>query len=239
VTTTWREYFDGLKDQSPLYREQAALYVKSLCAAVGLQQHQRVLDFGCGFGFVAALLTPLVAEVWWWDPSPNMRSVAERNTADFPNARFCDLSAMPLTAPEGSDWRGSPFDVILINSVAQYMAPEELCAWLRKLGSMLAPEGKLVLSDLIPPHHSGLSDLAHLLRFGLRHGSPLRAANGALGGVANYWRTSRALPLTRIGREDLARWATAASLDVTFLPANLTHFRQRWTAVLRPRSRQR
>jgi SAM-dependent methyltransferase len=236
VTTTWREYFDGLKDQSPLYREQAALYVKSLCAAVGLQQQQRVLDFGCGFGFVAALLAPLVAEVCWWDASPNMRSVAERNMAVFPNARLCDLSGMPSTGPAGSNWRGAPFDVILINSVAQYMAPEELWAWLRQWGAMLAPKGKIVISDLISPHHSGLSDLAHLLRFGLRYGSPLRAANEALGGVATYWRTSRAVPLTRIGREELARRAMAASLDITFLPDNLTHFRKRWAAVLHSRS---
>ncbi len=239
MTTIWREYFDGLKDQSPLYRPQAAFYVTSLSAAVGVQQHQRVLDFGCGFGFVAALLAPLVAEVWWWDPSPNMRSVAKRNTADFPNARFCDLSAMPFTGPEGSNWRGCPFDVILINSVTQYMAPEELWAWFRQWGTMLAPNGMLVLSDIIPPRHSGLFDLAHLLRFGLRHGSPLRAANEALGGVANYWRASRALPLTRIGREDLTRRATAAGFDVRFLPDNLTHFRKRWTAVLRRQSRQR
>ena len=152
VTTTWREYFDGLKDQSPLYREQAALYVESLCAAVGVQHHQRVLDFGCGFGFVAALLAPLVAEVWWWDPSPNMRSAAERNTIDFPNARFCDLSAMPFAEP-GSIWQETRFDVILINSVAQYMAPEELWAWLRQWRAMLAPNGQIgaIRSHPAPP----------------------------------------------------------------------------------------
>src|SRR4029453_11771153 len=105
VTTAWREYFDGLKDQSPLYRVQAALYVDSLREAVGLHHDQRVLDFGCGFGFVVALLAPLVTEVGWWDPSPNMRSAAERNTTRFPNARFCDLSAMSLTESRGSTWR--------------------------------------------------------------------------------------------------------------------------------------
>ena len=237
VTTAWREYFDGLKDQSPLYRVQAALYVDSLRAAVGLQHDQRVLDFGCGFGFVAALLAPLVTEVGWWDPSPNMRSAAERNTTRFPNARFCDLSAMSLTESRGSTWREAPFDLILINSVAQYMAPEELWAWLSQWRTMLAPKGQLVLSDLIPPHHSSLSDVASLIRLGRLHGSALRAANDALGGVARYWRTRRALPLTSVSRADLARQAAAADLDVTFLPENLTHFRKRWAAVLGPRDR--
>ena len=119
MTAGWREYFDGLKDQSPLYRVQAGIYVDSLRGAVDVRQHHRVLDFGCGFGFVPALLAPLVAEIGWWEPSLNMRSAAARNTATFANARFCDLSAMYSIATQEVAWPGRGFDLILINSVVQ------------------------------------------------------------------------------------------------------------------------
>ena len=233
MTTGWRDYFDGLKDQSPLYRVQAGVYVDSLRGAVGVRRHHRVLDFGCGFGFVPALLAPLVDEIWWWEPSLNMRSAAARNTATFPNARFCDLSAMDSTATQEITWQGHGFDLILVNSVVQYMATEEVWRWLHQWRAMLASGGQVVLSDLIPPRHNSLSDVACLLRLGRRQGSALVAANQALGGIASYWRTRHARPLTAISKTDLARHAAAAEFDVTFLPANLTHFRQRWAAILR------
>ncbi len=237
-STDWLAYFDRLEHHSPLYREQSALYVEALTASVGVHRDQRVLDFGCGFGFVVAMLAPLVAEVWFWDPSPHMRSMTERNTAHLSNTRFCDLSTPPSTEPERTTWHGPPFDLIIVNSVAQYMAPDELSAWLARWRGMLAPGGKLVLSDLIPSGHSGVSDVADLLRLGARHGSPLRAAAEALGGLRHYWQTSRAVPLVRVGPEDLERAAAGADLATTALPHNLTHFSKRWTAVLLPRSRQ-
>jgi SAM-dependent methyltransferase len=232
----WLAYFDRLDQRSPLYLEQSTLYVQILTAEVGVHRDQRVLDFGCGFGLVAKMLAPLVAEVWFWDPSPHMRVVAERNTADRSNARLCDLSTMSSAQPEGTAWDGPLFDLILVNSVAQYMAAEELWAWLTRWRGMLAPGGKLVLSDLIPPNHRGLSDVADLLRMGAGHGSPLRAAGDALGGLRQYRRASRAVPLVRVGREDLGRAAAGADLAMTVLPRNLTHFSRRWTAVLVPRS---
>ncbi len=228
---SWGDYFDRLGPQSPLYRTQADLYVASLSATVGLDKRHRVLDFGSGFGFVAARLAPLVAELWWWDPSLNMRSVAEQNLASFSNARCCDPSALSDAGPTG-EWQGSRFDLILLNSVAQYMTSGELSAWLPRFSTMLASGGKLVLSDLIPPEHSGLSDVADLFRLGVRHGSGFRAASEALGGVAYYWRMSSAVPLTRVDPEALGRRAAAAGLKAVFLPENLTHFRKRRTAIL-------
>jgi hypothetical protein len=162
--------------------------------------------------------------------------MAERQTAHLSNARFCDLST-PRTGWQGTTWSGSPFDLILVNSVAQYMGPEELWAWLARWRGMLAPDGRLVLSDLIPPSHHGFSDVADLLRLGARRGFPLRAAGEALGGLRHYWRTSRAIPLVRVGLEDLERAAGGAGLETKVLPHNLTHFSKRWTAVLLPRPR--
>lgn len=231
MTRDWPAYFDRL-GPSPLHREQSALYVEALTAAVGVHPEQRVLDFGCGFGFVAATLASRVAEVWFWDPSPHMRALAERNTDRLPNTRLCDLSRLPYAGPGTARWDGPRFDLVLVNSVVQYMAPQELWAWLARWREMLTPSGKVVLSDLISPRHRALFDVIDLFRLGARRGSPIRAARELLGGLRDYRRTSRAFPLVRVEVEDLEREAAEAGLETTVLPRNLTHFRGRWTAVL-------
>jgi len=231
--TRWLQYFDTLRPESPLYRVQAAIYVDSLAVAVGLKGTERVLDFGCGFGFVAALLAPRVGELWWWDGSPNMRAATARHTAHLPHANACDLTALADSPPQDAVWAGPAFDVILVNSVVQYMSPEDIRGWLGRWRAMLSADGRLVLSDLIPARHNGLADIADLLRLGVRHGSPLRAASDALGGVARYMRANRAVPLTRIDVEDLRGWAAGAGFELALLQDNLTHFRTRWGGVLR------
>lgn len=238
MNTDWGDYFDRLKPDSPIYREQSAVYVEALASTVPLHRDLRVLDFGCGFGFVAKMLAPLVKEVWFWDPSPNMRGFAQRNTAGAPNARLFPLAGTLQEQPERIGYIGPVFDLILVNSVAQYMSPEDLWAWLLRWRDMLAVEGKLVLSDLIPPRRSSLPDIVDLLGFAIRHGFALRAAADALGGVLSYSQTSRSVPLLHVGRDDLQRHAADAGLELEVVPRNLTHFRKRWTAVLRRRSRR-
>ena len=227
----WLAYFDRLED-SPLHREQSALYVRSLITEVGLHRDQRVLDFGCGFGSVVALLAPLVSEVWWWDRSPTMRAATRRMTSEFHNARLYDLSASPLLGDKTDRPEGT-FDLILVNSVVQYMTPAELWRWIERWRDLVAPNGQIVLSDLIPQQHGRLSDMIDLFRFAARHGSPFRAARQAIGDVGGYRRASRAAPLVRVGTRDLTQHATDAGLETKVLPRNLTHFTKRWTAVLR------
>lgn len=227
----WFAYFDRLRE-SPLHRAQSTLYVRSLIAEVGVHRDQRVLDFGCGFGSVVALLAPLVAEVWWWDPSPNMRSATRRTTSEIHNVRSCDLSLPPAERPQQSRRKGGAFDLILVNSVAQYMAPAELWRWIAGWRDLLAPDGQIVLSDLIPLQHGTLSDIVDLIRFGAQHGSAFRAAMQAVGDIGEYRRTTRAVPLVRVSAQELIRHAADAGLETLVLPRNLTHFTKRWSAVL-------
>jgi SAM-dependent methyltransferase len=229
----WNGFFDHLSDRSPLLRAQADIYVQTLSAVVGLSPSDRVLDFGCGFGLVTARLASRVEHVCWWDGAPNMRAATARATSGRDNVACCDLSA---AASPAWSWTSPPFDLVLVNSVAQYMPREDLSAWLHRWRSMLAAGGRLVLSDLIPRGHRGWWDLADLLRLGARHGLPLRAARDALGGIGGYWRTRRAAPLEQIDADDLAQRAAGCGLAMSALPRNLTHFTRRWSAVLRPRS---
>ena len=234
MSAGWLAYFERLRPDSPLYREQSLVYVDALTAAIDVRGTDRALDFGCGFGFVARLLAPHVAELWFWDASENMRAETARNTADLSNVRLCDV---PERLPGDGDriaWSGPPFDLILVNSVVQYMETVELWRWLARWRAMISVDGRLIVSDLIPPGHRSLWDVTDLLRLGARRGFALRAAGEALGGVRSYWRTSRTVPLLRVDLDDLVQHAATAGLNVEVLPRNLTHFAKRWSAVLRP-----
>jgi protein-L-isoaspartate O-methyltransferase len=80
---SWSEYWEGLESGDLLFREQSDEYVAKLLAAVPVHSRTRVLDFGCGFGFVTSALAPRVGSVAVWDLSPRLRSRASVTLRQF------------------------------------------------------------------------------------------------------------------------------------------------------------
>jgi SAM-dependent methyltransferase len=221
----WESYWEGLSDRQRLFREQSDEYFRNLETALGLDLRARVLDFGCGFGHVAELLAPRVGKLFLWDSSANMRRRARLNVAGRQNICFLDLSAAKSLC---SDMK---FELILVNSVVQYMTLEEFSAWLLRWRDMLAPRGRIVVSDLIPPDYPAFRDIIDLLRFSARRGFLVRAVWQAFSELWRYWGVRRVRPLSRIGREELSQRGKDAGLTVSYLSANLTHFKKRLTAI--------
>jgi SAM-dependent methyltransferase len=218
-------YFNGLGEEQLHFRQEAAEYVRNLKVVFPVHGRMGVLDFGCGHGFVAAGLAPQVGHVSVWDASPEMRRRARLRLAGQPNAALLDLSVT-------GGWDGPGFDLILVNSVVQYMGVDEFAGWLRHWRRMLAPGGRIVLSDLIPPGRGSARDLIALLKFSAR--------NGCLGGTVRnvfrerkrYLQARESGPLFQVSRDELSRLAAEAELRASFLARNLTHFTGRLTAVL-------
>jgi cyclopropane fatty-acyl-phospholipid synthase-like methyltransferase len=213
-------------DDQRLLKEDAVECVASLRELVPISASTRVLDFGCGWGNVARLLAPEVGELFLWDDAPRMRLLALEATTGRPNVRLLDLT----TPVEGTEGR---FDLILANSVGQFMTADELRGWLRRWRGMLAPDGRLVLSDLVPPDYPALADLLTLFRFSASKGFLFRALWDAARVMPLYWRTRNARPLLRTSRQELATWGLEAGLTAPDFPPNLTCFKQRITAVYR------
>lgn len=223
MTTAWVTYWDELPEGRLLFRPESEEYVRNLLTVFPIDERTRILDFGCGYGAIAEALAEQASVVCLWDAAESMRRTAVERLADRPNVRGVDLE------------RENPgqFDLILVNSVVQYMTPDELRGWLRRWRTMLAPDGCVVLSDLIPPRHSTLADLRSLLFFSLRRGYLLEAVRNVLRERKRYGATAQAVPLLHVAQHELQRDAEAAGLTVQFLPENLTHFRGRITAVLK------
>ncbi len=209
-----------------LQRAQARLYVARLLEAVPLPPGAGVLDFGCGGGQVAALLADRVGRLALWESDPEARRAAEAAVSGRPNARVLEAPPAPPAA----------FDVVLVNSVLQYVPQHELTAELGALAAVLAPRGRIVVSDVIPRGHGVLADVLDAARFAIGAGVVAPLAAAALRAASGYLAARQRQPLTRIDPAGLVELAAAAGLAAAPLPANLTHFRFRHAAVLTGRS---
>jgi SAM-dependent methyltransferase len=217
------EIVDG---ESPLYRAEARDYVSRLVAAVPIDPSARVLDFGCGLGFAALGLSSHVREVCLWDSSPHMRALAARNTAACDRARV-------LAAPPGNGSGPEPFDLVVLNSVLQYVDDASAGELLRALGAVLSAGGSIVVSDVVTPESSVARELAQLLRFGVQQHLTLDLLREQVRVARWYAASRRPRPGRRWTRDDLRRLAATASLATEFLPANLTFRTERLAAVMR------
>lgn len=220
---TWVSYWEELPEGQLLFRPEADEYVRNLLAAFPLTSQTRLLDFGCGYGFIAEALAPRVGECLIWDAASTMCKHTLARLAHCSNVRLLDLKAP-----------SAGLNLILVNSVVQYMTPDELASWLARWQMMLAPAGQIVISDLIPPGHSFFKDVLSLLRFSIRRGYLFRAICNVLATRKRYQEAEHAQPLYHPAREEVTRLAQTAGLKTHFLDRNLTHFRGRTTAVLTP-----
>ena len=216
----WADYWQDLPDGHFLFPAEGREVAKNLAAAFPLAG-LRVLDYGSGYGLVAREVAPRVGSLAVWDRSERVRRFAAGYLRDCPNVVAFDPAA-----------GGGPFDLILVNSVVQYMTSAELGDLVSRAANWLAPDGRLVLSDLVPPGQSLTSDLASLIGFSLRHGYLLSALKRSYAARKPHADAASAAPMYRPTDAALTALANDTGLSLAWLPRNLTHFRGRRTAVL-------
>jgi SAM-dependent methyltransferase len=108
---------------------------------------RRVLDFGCGAGWVgieAALLAGR-AELAAFDPSPEMVRLAEENARAAGLARFTGRTGFGEAPPFPAAGE-EPYDLVLSSGVISFASDRE--RWLDGLVACLAPGGTLVIGDI-------------------------------------------------------------------------------------------
>lgn len=215
----WLNYWQTLPAGHLLFDPEAEEFARNLLAAVPLDDSLRVLDYGCGYGSVALRIEPYVREIAVWDAAPSMCEAARKTLANVPNATMWDQHA-------------GDFDVIIVNSVVQYMTASELTESLAGWHDLLAPGGRLVLADLSLTNHSAFSDMKSLLVFSLRNRYFLKALRLTLAERTRYDATAKAAPLLRIDPRALEADALRIGFGFQWLPRNLSHFRGRKTAIL-------
>jgi ubiquinone/menaquinone biosynthesis C-methylase UbiE len=105
-------------------------------------QPARILDVGVGTGFYLGQLAPSARLACGLDLSAGMLRVARARLGTGALLVQADARAMPF--------RAAAFDLLLLNRVASHV--RDLGALVASLARVLAPGGRLVVSDLAPEH---------------------------------------------------------------------------------------
>ena len=199
--------------------DEIASYVPSPSAAV--------LDYGCGEALSADRIARAAGRVTLAEAGQSVRAhLIERFKF---NPRIVVISAERVALmPEAS------FDLVVMNSVAQYLPPEEFERKIALFHRLLKPGGLLLVGDVMPPHVPAVSDAWALLRFGRRDGFLFAAVIGLLRTLmSDYRRLRTQLGLTRYTEQDMIAKLAAAGFAASRAPTNLGHLTTRMTFLAR------
>ena len=186
-----------------------------------------VLDYACGEALWAARVAEACGKLYLAEPAPGVRG---RLIARFaPNTKIRVRSLDDLRKMEEKS-----VDLVVMNSVAQYMTPRELdsaCAVVRR---MLKPTGRLVVGDILRPEVGMPKDVLALLKFAGRHGFLTDALYGlASTALSDYRQLRSRVGLQRYGEGDMIAKLAASGFSASRAHVNIGHNPWRMTFVAR------
>jgi len=225
ATSDWRSFWDSehsiyvnARHKDVHYRdmaEQISAFVPGPSA--------RVLDYGCGDALHADRVAAVAAEVLLADSAPSVRAAMA--------ARFSGNPRIKVLSPEEVERRADrSLELIVANSVVQYLSKAELDRLLALFRRLLAPGGALIVADVIPPDVGAISDVAALLRLAARNGFLGAALLGlARTAVSPYRKLRSTLGIAQYTEADFMGILTGAGFAAERLPRNMEHNPARMT----------
>jgi ubiquinone/menaquinone biosynthesis C-methylase UbiE len=186
-----------------------------------------VLDYACGEALSAARVADACALLYLAEPAPGVRG---RLIARFaPNTRIRVRSLEDLTRMAESS-----IDLVVMNSVAQYMTPEELDSAFAVVRRLLKPGGRLVLGDILRPEIGMARDVLALLKFASTHGFLKDALYGlAATALSDYRQLRTRVGLQRYTDDQMIEKLAAAGFTASRALLNIGHNPWRTTFVAR------
>jgi SAM-dependent methyltransferase len=195
----WREYWNG---PHPIYVNQRhhALHFQMIArdiAALFPSPQAVVLDYGCGEAWAAGDLAAKCARLYLFDTAETVRAQVAKRTQG--NAGIQVLDEPGLAALDSHS-----LDLIVVNSVLQYLSRQEFVDLLAMAKTKLKPGGALALGDIIPEDANALSDTLALLDFARKGGFLFAALTGLVRTVfSDYHKLRDKLGLSRYSEAGL------------------------------------
>jgi ubiquinone/menaquinone biosynthesis C-methylase UbiE len=172
-----------------------------------------VLDYACGEALSAARVAEACGKLYLAEPAPGIRGRLIARFAPNTKIRVRSLDDLPKMEEKS-------VDLVVMNSVAQYMTPGELDSALAVIRRLLKPSGRLVLGDILRPEVGMIRDVIALLRFALTHGFLRDALIGLISTALSDYRQM----LSRIGLQRYSETEMIAKLAAGGFTASREHF---------------
>ena len=229
---SWREYWNG---PHPIYvnARHRALHFDLIARDIARLIPARdavMLDYGCGEADTARDLASACGKLYLFDTADSVRArLVERHAGDARIAVLDDAGLARL--PDGS------LDLIVVNSVAQYLSREELKTVLAFARAKLKADGLFALGDVIPANANALSDTRALLDFAFKGGFLIAAFAGLVRtALSDYRKLRDRLGLTRYAQADMLALLEEAGFAPERAARNIGHNQQRMLFLARPRA---
>jgi len=221
----WRDFWN---QDTPIYvseRHKVLHYARVArdIAALIPSPGATVLDYGCGEALSADRVAAKCAKLYLCDAAPLTRERLR--------ARFGEEGRIAVLSPEEAEElpEGS-LDLIVANSLIQYLSLDELRAVLALARQKLKLDGILVLADVIPPDVSPVTDASALLSFAWKGGFLGAALAGlARTAVSEYRRLREEIGLAQYDEAEMVEILAEAGFTAERLPENIGHNQGRMT----------
>jgi ubiquinone/menaquinone biosynthesis C-methylase UbiE len=186
-----------------------------------------VLDYACGEALSAAQVADACGKLILAEPAPGVRGRLIARFAPNPKIRVRSLDDL-------RNMKEKSVDLAVMNSVAQYMTPDELDSALAAIRRLLKPGGRLILGDILRPEVGMGRDVLALLRFALTHGFLKDALIGLVSTALSDYRQLRSrVGLQRYGETEMIAKLAAAGFTASRAHLNIGHNPWRMTFVAR------
>jgi SAM-dependent methyltransferase len=226
----WRDYWN---QDTPIYvgeRHKLLHYRLVANDIVGFipSRGATVLDYGCGEALFADRVAAQCGHLLLCDSALLVR---ERL-----HARFDGNDRITVLGPEEVfTLEDAAIDLIVVNSLLQYLSLEELRSLLKLWRAKLKPDGRLVLADVIPPDVSPLTDAKALLSLAWKGGFLRSAALGlARTAFSEYRKIREEIGLSQYSQDEIVDILDDAGLAAERVGRNMGHNPARMTFVARP-----
>jgi SAM-dependent methyltransferase len=226
----WRDYWNR---DTPIYvsdRHKVLHYwlIANDIVSVIPSPEAVVLDYGCGEALSANRVAAKCARLYLCDAAPLVR---ERL-----NERFRNEVRITVLAPEEIEGiEDSTLDLVVANSLLQYLSLDELRSLLVTWRAKLRPEGRLVLADVIPHDVNPLTDARALLSFAWNGGFVTKALLGlARTALSDYRRIRDELGLSQYNEAEMLEILQEAGFSSERQRQNMGHNQARMTFVAKP-----
>jgi ubiquinone/menaquinone biosynthesis C-methylase UbiE len=187
-----------------------------------------VLDYSCGEALAAADVADACGTLILAEPAPGVRGRLIARFAPNMKIRVRTLKDLKKMAE-------SSVDLAVMNSVAQYMSPQQLDEALADIRRLLKPDGRLLLGDILRPSVGMSRDVLALLLFARKYGFLRDAMVGLVSTALSDYRELRTrLGLQRYREADMIAKLSTAGFSAVRARRNIGHNQWRMTFVAQP-----